>query len=48
MELENVLMPWTQIPPPENLNQPFILDAIVGNGSENNPITIVISTHGLL
>lgn len=36
------------IPPLEDLHSPFILGYEIGNGTEESPIYLVVSTHGLL
>ena len=42
------LEPYKTIPPLEQYNKPFILGYEVGNATEEYPISIVLSTHGLL
>lgn len=46
--MERAIEPFRQIPPSEDLDTSFILEGLLGNGSSENPIYIVVSTHGLL
>ena len=46
--LEHVLAPYRVVPPPEDLNTPFILSSRIGNGQSEDPIYLVVSTRGLL
>ena len=37
-----------EVPAAEDFNRPFILRKKIGNGTDESPIFIVVSTHGLL
>lgn len=47
-DLTEKLRPFMEVPPLEELNRSFILNHMIGNGTAESPIFIVISTHGLL